>query len=276
MGPQREPSAGASLTVDGVPQLPQVGAGSVAILRQYGIRSALDIMLWHHSGDLDGIPGIGPARAALLHEWASGQLSPSDTLVSEQVRSDWANARLWHLQGVPILTRALSEARPTMRPLILLHAMNDENLSRAGLQNTPSYNEVVLTRPLALRFLLASSTLRDSLSGLMSDQTALSRICATGYNPDGHALSEALLVSTAQRLLDRKTIVDAADEHRAFALVLSLKDAPLTALTALEALEELPHASRALELQQRFRTLADNALRLTLACELMMLVDSRE
>jgi hypothetical protein len=57
-----------------IPLLPTIGAGTLAILRQYSIRSADDIDRY---SDLQDIPGIGPAKAAILQEWASANLSPS-------------------------------------------------------------------------------------------------------------------------------------------------------------------------------------------------------
>ena len=55
--------------------IPQIGPATLALLRQKGIRTNLDVL--YHSfpepykpASLRDIPGVGPGREALLREWA--------------------------------------------------------------------------------------------------------------------------------------------------------------------------------------------------------------
>lgn len=58
--------------------IPTIGPGTLAILRSRGIHTNLDVLYesFPHSKreaeSLVSIPGLGPARVALLREWASG------------------------------------------------------------------------------------------------------------------------------------------------------------------------------------------------------------
>lgn len=53
----------------GVPRLPLIGEGTLAVLRSHGIGTARDLLA--ASSHLGAIPGIGPAKRAVLLGWAS-------------------------------------------------------------------------------------------------------------------------------------------------------------------------------------------------------------
>ena len=60
--------------------IPEIGHGTLAILRSQGITTNVDII--YHSfefdGGLDGLPGIGPGRNALLQEWANSTVGKEE------------------------------------------------------------------------------------------------------------------------------------------------------------------------------------------------------
>lgn len=70
-----------------IPRLPQVGEGTLAVLRQAGINTNLDLLRIEMRGPgfLEDIPGIGPGRAAILREWARESASPQDI---DQIHSE--------------------------------------------------------------------------------------------------------------------------------------------------------------------------------------------
>ena len=67
-----------------IPRLPEVGEGTLAVLRRAGIFTARDVL---NRRSLRTLPGIGPGREAVLREWAERNLTEADVIYFTKQRA---------------------------------------------------------------------------------------------------------------------------------------------------------------------------------------------
>jgi len=68
-----------------IPRLPEIGEGTLAVLRRAGIFTARDVL---NKRSLRALPGIGPGREAVLLEWAERNLTKADVVYFTKQREE--------------------------------------------------------------------------------------------------------------------------------------------------------------------------------------------
>jgi hypothetical protein len=130
--------------------LPQIGPGTLALLRSKGYFTNHDILFESHARRtvLETLPGIGPARAALLREWASNSDPNFSLLLGYALLTPW------------ILQAYLTDQDPQVRQFVAGNpGVSDTLLEALATDDDPSVRQVVARRvTLKLREALAADS----------------------------------------------------------------------------------------------------------------------
>jgi hypothetical protein len=86
-----------------IPRLPEVGEGTLAVLRRAGVRTARDVLAY--KGKLRRLPGIGPGREAVLLEWAEENLTEADLAYFAKLRQQVMRTRQQVMRTWPAKVR---------------------------------------------------------------------------------------------------------------------------------------------------------------------------
>jgi len=129
--------------------IPQIGPGTLAILRAKGIFTSTDILL--RGPVLEHIPGIGPGRAALLLEWA-GSCQPNLHAFLERCRLPDGELTREDLEAIEILAKDESAlvrgllAATTFTPAAILGSLSRDSdpTVRKKVARNPSTPDHVL------------------------------------------------------------------------------------------------------------------------------------
>ena len=214
----------ASMKIPIPDDLPQIGPGTRALLRSKGYFTNRDILFEIQEGRtvLETLPGIGPARAALLREWASN--------------SDPNFSRLFGcaLLMPGILQAYLSDPDPPIRQFVAINpGATDTLLEALATDADPSVRKAVARRATGkLRETLAADADGSVRSALAAEQGAQSEELAQelSYDSDPGVRSAIALRATDEELLARLSI-DQSVVVRAF--VARNSNAPESLLTRL-------------------------------------------